>query len=64
MGADFTNIAAFEHLRSIVRQYPDKLAISDGANRLTYSQLLRSVETLSCQIAAAVPDGQAIGILQ
>ncbi|MER8766221.1 AMP-binding protein [Mesorhizobium sp. M0323] len=64
LGVDFTNIAAFDHLRNVVRQYPDKLAISDGANRLTYSQLLRSVETLSHQIAAAVPDGQAIGILQ
>ncbi|WP_352669283.1 hypothetical protein [Mesorhizobium sp. M0166] len=30
LGVDFTNIAAFDHLRNVVRQYPDKLAINDG----------------------------------
>ncbi|TIU14277.1 MAG: amino acid adenylation domain-containing protein, partial [Mesorhizobium sp.] len=64
MGADFANVAVFDHLRSITSQYPDKLAISDGTTRLTYSQLFQAVEMLSHRIAAAVPNGQAIGILQ
>ncbi|WP_354492253.1 AMP-binding protein [Mesorhizobium robiniae] len=64
MGADFANVAVFDHLRNVTRQYPDKLAISDGTNRLTYSELFRAVEMLSHRIAATVPDGQAVGILQ
>ncbi|WP_202326529.1 non-ribosomal peptide synthetase [Mesorhizobium sp. 113-3-9] len=64
MGADFADIPIFDHLANVARQYPDKLAISDGADRLTYSQLLRAVETLSGHIAAVVPEGQAVGILQ
>ncbi|RWP48716.1 AMP-binding protein [Mesorhizobium sp.] len=64
MGADFANVAVFDHLRSITSQYPDKLAISDGTTRLTYSQLFQAVEMLSHRIAAVVPNGQAIGILQ
>lgn len=64
MGVDFANVAVFDHLRNITRQFPDKLAISDGANRLTYAELFRAVETLSHRIAAVVPNGQAIGILQ
>ncbi|RWM21430.1 MAG: AMP-dependent synthetase [Mesorhizobium sp.] len=64
MGVDFANVAVFDHLRDITSLYPDKLAISDGTNRLTYSELFRAVETLSHRIAAIVPDGQAVGILQ
>ena len=64
MGVDFAKIAVFDHLKGITRQYPDKLAISDGTNRLTYSELFRAVEALSHRIAAIVPNGQAIGILQ
>ncbi|TPM26980.1 AMP-binding protein [Mesorhizobium sp. B2-3-5] len=64
MGSDFADIPVFDSLRGVARRYPDKLAISDGANRLTYFELLRAVETLSRRIAVAVPEGQAIGILQ
>lgn len=64
MGVDFANITVFDHLRDIAKQYPNKLAISDGTTRLTYSQLFQAVEMLSHRIAAVVPNGQAIGILQ
>nr|WP_244440020.1 AMP-binding protein [Mesorhizobium metallidurans] len=64
MGVDFANITVFDHLKDITKQYPSKLAISDGTTRLTYSQLLQAVEMLSHRIAAVVPSGQAIGILQ
>ncbi|MGX9118482.1 AMP-binding protein [Mesorhizobium sp. BHbsci] len=64
MGVDFANVAVCDHLRNITSQYPDKLAISDGTNRLTYSELFQAVETLSHRIAAIVPDGRAIGIRQ
>ncbi|WP_214473697.1 AMP-binding protein [Mesorhizobium sp. dw_380] len=64
MGSDFADIPVFDHLGNIARRYPDKLAISDGANRLTYSELLRAVETLSQRITVVVPEGQTIGIFQ
>ncbi|WP_202355974.1 non-ribosomal peptide synthetase [Mesorhizobium sp. 113-3-3] len=64
MGAGFADIPVFDHLRNVASQYPDKLAIGDGANRLTYSELFRAVETLSHRIAAVVPERQAVGILQ
>jgi non-ribosomal peptide synthetase component F/thioesterase domain-containing protein len=64
MGAGFADIPLIDHLGNVARQYPDKLAVSDGANRLTYSELFRAVETLSHRIAAVVPEGQAVGILQ
>jgi acyl-CoA synthetase (AMP-forming)/AMP-acid ligase II len=41
----------------------DKLAVSDGVNRLTYSDTFSAVENLSRRIATAVADGQAVGIL-
>lgn len=64
MDADFADIPVFDHLRIVARQCPDKLAVSDGSNRLTYSELFRAAEALSHRIAAAVPEGQAVGILQ
>lgn len=64
MGVDFANVTVFDHLRDVTKQYPNKLAISDGTTRLTYSQLFQAVEMLSHRIAAVVPNGQAIGILQ
>ncbi|MER9745061.1 AMP-binding protein [Mesorhizobium sp. M0187] len=64
MGAKFADIPIFDHLGDVARRHPDKLAISDGANRLTFSELFRAVETLATHIAAVVPEGQAIGILQ
>ncbi|RWB29307.1 MAG: AMP-dependent synthetase [Mesorhizobium sp.] len=64
MGVDFANVTVFDHLRDVAKQYPNKLAISDGTTRLTYSQLFQAVEMLSHRIGAVVPNGQAIGILQ
>ncbi|QCI63221.1 AMP-binding protein [Phreatobacter stygius] len=62
MGVDFADIPVVDHLKSVTTRHPDKLAISDGTDRLTYAALLQAVETLSRRIAAVVPDGQAIGI--
>jgi thioesterase domain-containing protein/acyl-CoA synthetase (AMP-forming)/AMP-acid ligase II/acyl carrier protein len=64
MGAGFSGVSVFEHLKGITVRHPGKLAISDGATRLTYSELLQAVEALSRRIAAAVPPGHAVGILQ
>ena len=63
MGSDFASVCIFDHLRDIAEQYPDKLAVSDGADRLTYSEFVSAVENLSGRITAAVADGQAVGIL-
>ncbi|MDB5619849.1 AMP-binding protein [Tardiphaga sp.] len=63
MGFDFASVCIFDHLRDIAEQYPDKLAVSDGINRLTYSELFSAVESLSRRIATDVVDGQAVGIL-
>ncbi|MBN9548577.1 MAG: AMP-binding protein [Alphaproteobacteria bacterium] len=51
MGADFANVPVFDHLRIVARQYPDKLAVSDGPNRLTYSELLQAVGILQANSA-------------
>lgn len=64
MGANFENTPVFDHLRNIAEKHPDKLAISDGTNRLTYFELFLAVETLSRRVTSAVPDGQPVGILQ
>jgi thioesterase domain-containing protein/acyl-CoA synthetase (AMP-forming)/AMP-acid ligase II len=63
MGSNFASVCIFDHLRDIAEQYPNKLAVSDGVNRLTYSDLFSAVENLSRRIATAVADGQAVGIL-
>lgn len=64
LGAKFAEIAVFDHLRSIAKQHSGKLAVSDGADRLTYTELVQAVDGLSRRIAASVPPGQAFGILQ
>jgi thioesterase domain-containing protein/non-ribosomal peptide synthetase component F len=64
MGPGFSGVCVIEHLNNIAKRHPGKLAVSDGTIRLTFSELLQAVEVLSRQIAAAVPVGQAIGILQ
>src|SRR3979411_239146 len=63
MGSNFASVCIFDHLRDIAEQYPNKLAVSEGVNRLTYSDLFSAVENLSRRIATAVADGQAVGIL-
>jgi thioesterase domain-containing protein/acyl-coenzyme A synthetase/AMP-(fatty) acid ligase/acyl carrier protein len=63
MGSDFASVCIFSHLREIAERFPDKLAISDGVNRLTYSDLLSAVDNLSRRIATDVADGQPVGIV-
>lgn len=63
MGSDFASVPVVDHLRDIAEQYPDKLAVSDGVDRLNYSDLFSAVENLSRRIAGSVADGEAVGIL-
>jgi len=62
MDPDFTNVCIFDHLRDIAGRYPDKVAVNDGVDRLTYSALLSAADDLSRRIATAVPEGQPVGI--
>jgi thioesterase domain-containing protein/acyl carrier protein len=50
MGSDFASVCIFDHLRDIAEQYPDKLAVSDGANRLTCSEFFSAVENLAYRL--------------
>src|SRR6478672_3177622 len=63
MGSDFASVSIVDHLRDIAEQYPDKLAVSDGVDRLNFSDLFAAVENLSRRIATDVADGEAVGIL-
>jgi non-ribosomal peptide synthetase component F len=63
MGSNFASVCSFHHLRDIAEQYPDRLAVSDGVHRLTYSDLFSAVENLSRRIAITIAAGQAVGIL-
>ncbi len=63
MDIDFADVAVLDHLRSVAGQYPGKLAISDGTNRFTYSELLSAVEIMANRIIAITPSGNAVGIL-
>jgi thioesterase domain-containing protein/non-ribosomal peptide synthetase component F len=63
MGPDFASRCIFDHLRDIAGRYPDKIAVSDGGNRLTYSHLVSAVDDLSRRIATAVAVEQPVGIL-
>ena len=62
MGSDFASVPIVDHLRDIAEQYPDKLAVGDGVDRLNYSDLFSAVENLSRRIADFVADGEAVGI--
>ena len=62
MGSDFASVPIVDHLRDIAEQYPDKLAVGDGVDRLNYSDLFSAVENLSRRIANSVADGEAVGI--
>lgn len=63
MGDDFSSVAANHHLERIASKFPDKLAICDGDRQFTYGELRSAVDTLARLIAAAVPEGQAVGLL-
>src|SRR5579884_1381643 len=59
----FTDTDAVAHLRTIAHRYGAKIAISDGVHEFTYTELYQTVIRLSEMIMAAVPAGQAVGLL-
>ncbi|WP_245576904.1 non-ribosomal peptide synthetase [Kaistia adipata] len=59
----FCEVPAFEHLERIAASHGSKLAVSDGFTELSYSELLGAVRQLAWLIAAAVPEGEAVGLL-
>ena len=61
MGSDFASVPIVDHLRDIAEQYPDKLAVSDGVDRLNYSDLFSAVENLSRRIATTSPTERRSG---
>jgi acyl-CoA synthetase (AMP-forming)/AMP-acid ligase II/thioesterase domain-containing protein/acyl carrier protein len=63
MGADFASVAAIEHLSAVAKRFADRVALSDAAHQITYSELLARVLTLAQEIATAIPEGQAVGSL-
>jgi acyl-CoA synthetase (AMP-forming)/AMP-acid ligase II/thioesterase domain-containing protein len=63
MKDDFAEISAYGHLTRIVEKHPDKIAVSDGSSSLSYSELLSAVDNLAASIAAAVPEGLAVGLM-
>jgi len=63
MGADFSNVPAFQHLSAVAKRFADRVAISDAAHQITYSDFLARVLTLARAIATAAPEGQAVGSL-
>src|ERR1700737_2311426 len=63
MGADFASVPAIEHLSAVAKRFADRVAISDGADQITYSDFLARVLTLARAIATAIPEGQAVGSL-
>src|SRR5262245_34147406 len=52
-----------DHLERIVRQQPDRLAITDSETSLTYAELWDGVSGLAETIAARTKPGDLIGIL-
>ncbi|WP_342634307.1 AMP-binding protein [Mesorhizobium hawassense] len=62
--AGFADIGIGPQLAAVVRRHPDKVAINDGADELSYSTLGASVENLSRRIAQAAPEGRPVGICQ
>ncbi len=63
MGADFAGVPAIEHLSMVAKQFAGRVAVSDSADQITYSDFLARVLALAQVIARAIPDGQAVGSL-
>lgn len=63
LGADFADVPAIDHLVSVTAKFANKVAISDGTNSFTYSQLLSRVLTLAQAIEALIPESEAVGWL-
>jgi non-ribosomal peptide synthetase component F/thioesterase domain-containing protein len=60
----FADIGIGPRLETLARQHPQKIAINDGADELSYSALGAAVEILSRRVANAVPEGGPVGICQ
>ncbi|TIP53533.1 MAG: AMP-dependent synthetase [Mesorhizobium sp.] len=60
----FADMGIGPRLEAVVRQYPHKIAINDGADELSYSALGAAVEILSRRVANVVPEGRPVGICQ
>ncbi|AZO14681.1 AMP-dependent synthetase [Mesorhizobium sp. M2A.F.Ca.ET.043.05.1.1] len=61
---EFAEIGIAHHLETIVRRYPDKVAIHDGSEQLSYSALGAAVEKLSRRVARSAAQGSPVGICQ
>ncbi len=63
MGADFANVPVHAHFAAVAARFGSRIAVSDGARRLTYAEFAAAVFNLAQLIAAAVPEGRAVGLL-
>lgn len=63
MGPDFASRPAAEHLAAVATKYPNKIAVSDGAQRFTCAEFAARVASLARLIATAVPEDRAVGLL-
>lgn len=61
---EFAEIGIAHHLETVVRRYPDKVAIHDGSEQLSYSALGAAVEKLSRRVARSAAQGSPVGICQ
>jgi non-ribosomal peptide synthetase component F/serine acetyltransferase len=52
-----------ERFNSIVARFPDKIAVDDGAIRLSYHQLQRACLHLAQRIGMVVPPGRPVAVL-
>ncbi|WP_319023049.1 AMP-binding protein [Mesorhizobium sp. B1-1-8] len=64
LGPGFADEAIGAQLKKIAGQYPDKPAVNDGVDELSYAALDAAVETLSRHITTVVPEGRPVGIHQ
>ncbi|TIW19838.1 MAG: amino acid adenylation domain-containing protein, partial [Mesorhizobium sp.] len=62
--AGFADIGIGPQLETVVGRHPDKVAVNDGVDQLSYSALGAAVEILSRRIAKAVPEGGPVGVCQ
>lgn len=60
---EFSSVPAMEHLGRIVDRFPHKICVDDGTHQLTFTRLHAVVVKLANLISAAVPAGQAVGLM-
>lgn len=63
MGVEFSNVPAIEHLKAIASKYPARIAMSDGAHEITYSDFLARSMQLAHAIVAMTHEGEPVGSL-